>query len=271
MELPLGNIKPSSAGLARSVRLFRMFRREQNDPARYYAFLAADTVRQLSEYTSLDGRVVLDVGGGPGWFTAAFSARGARGCLIEPDVTELRGHGAVLTGTLSSGTLSSGAVRGDGCRLPVRDQAADVVFSSNVLEHVPDPMRMIDEMIRATRPGGVVYLSFTNWYSPWGGHELSPWHYLGAGFAEHRYHRRYGTKPKHRVGESLYRLHIGPVLRAVRARADVEILDARPRYYPSWCRPLVRVPGVRELATWNLLLVLRRSPEASPKLERVLE
>lgn len=250
MELPRGNIKRSPGGLARSVRLVRMFRREQNDPARYYAFLAADTIRQVSEYTELAGRVVLDVGGGPGWFTTEFRARGARACLIEPDAGELRGQG----------DLPSGAVRGDGCLLPVRDQAADVVFSSNVLEHVPDPMRMIDEMIRTTRPGGVVYLSFTNWYSPWGGHELSPWHYLGAGFAERRYHRRYGRKSKHRVGDSLYRLHIGPVLRAVRSRADVEIVDARPRYYPRWCRPVVRVPGLREFATWNLLLILRRTP-----------
>ena len=43
----------------------------------------------------------------------------------------------------------------------------------------PDPMGLIEEMIRVTRPGGLVYLSFTNWYSPWGGHEMSPWHYLG--------------------------------------------------------------------------------------------
>ena len=35
-------------------------------------------------------------------------------------------------------------------------------------------------------------------------------------------------------------------------------LDAFPRYYPRWCRPLVRVPGLREVATWNLALVLER-------------
>ena len=54
----------------------------------------------------------------------------------------------------------------DGYWLPVRDGGADVGFSSNVLEHVPDPIGLIEEMIRATRPGGLMYLSFTNWYSP---------------------------------------------------------------------------------------------------------
>jgi hypothetical protein len=57
----------------------------------------------------------------------------------------------------------------------------------------------------------------------------------------------------------LFPVHVGPVLRALRARTDIEIVDARPRYYPPWCRSLVRIPGLREVATWNLLLVMRRT------------
>ena len=30
-----------------------------------------------------------------------------------------------------------------------------------------------------------------------------------------------------------------------------------PRYLPAWSAPVLRVPGVREVVTWNLLLVLR--------------
>jgi hypothetical protein len=109
-----------------------------------------------------------------------------------------------------------------------------------------------------TRPGGLVYLSFCNWYSPWGGHEMSPWHYLGSGYAERRYARRYHREPKHRRGVNLFPVHIGPVLRALRARPDVQLVEARPRYYPRWCRLLVRLPGLREVATWNLMLIMRR-------------
>jgi hypothetical protein len=39
----------------------------------------------------------------------------------------------------------------------------------------------------------------------------------------------------------------------------VQIVDARPRYYPRWCRLVVRVPWLREVLTWNLLLILRRT------------
>jgi SAM-dependent methyltransferase len=236
-------------GVARSVRLFRLFRREQAEPGVFYASLAQDAVRQVEEYCEVSGRTVVDVGGGAGYFTAAFRARGAACYLFEPDRAELQ----------SVGPAPYGAVLADGYWLPVADNGADVCFSSNVLEHVSDPAGLIDEMIRVTRPGGVIYLSFTNWFSPWGGHELSPWHYLGFRLAERRYVRRYQRRPKHRLGTNLFPVHIGPTLRLIRSRADVEVLTAQPRYYPRWCRILLRVPWVREFATWNLLLILRRT------------
>jgi SAM-dependent methyltransferase len=236
------------SGLLRSVRLFRLFLAEQTDPETFYASLAEDAVRQVAEHGGLDHRTVVDVGGGGGWFTAAFRARGAHCYLFEPDPAELYLRTAA----------PAGAVVADGYWLPVRDGGADVAFSSNVLEHVPDPMGQIEEMIRATRPGGLVYLSFTNWYSPWGGHEMSPWHYLGPGYAERRYVRRHRREPKHECGVNLFPVHIGPMLRALRARPDVQIVEARPRYYPRWCRVLVRLPGLREVATWNLMLIMRR-------------
>jgi SAM-dependent methyltransferase len=237
------------SGLLRSVRLFRLFLAEQADPEKFYASLAEDAVRQVAEHGELDGRTVVDVGGGGGWFTAAFRARGARCYLFEPDLAKLRLRTAA----------PAGAVVADGYWLPVRAGHADVVFSSNVLEHVPDPMGLIEEMIRVTRPGGLVYVSYTNWYSPWGGHEMSPWHYLGPRYARRRYTRRYQRKPKHEFGVNLFPLHVGPVLRALRARPDVTIVAARPRYYPRWSGLLVRVPGLREVATWNLMLIMRRT------------
>lgn len=230
------------------MHLFRLFRLEQTQPEAFYAGVAEDSAGQLARHIELAGRTVVDVGGGAGHFTAAFRAAGANCYLFEPDSAEL----------LSSGGTPSGAVLADGYWLPVADGSADVCFSSNVLEHVPDPGGLIDEMIRVTKPGGVIYLSFTNWYSPWGGHEMSPWHLLGAGFAGRRYERRHGRLPKHALGRNLFRIHVGPVLRQLRARNDVEILDALPRYYPRWCAFLVRIPLVRELVTWNLLLILRR-------------
>ncbi|HTZ26942.1 MAG TPA: class I SAM-dependent methyltransferase [Streptosporangiaceae bacterium] len=240
------------ANLARSVRILRAFRAEQADSLAYYSLLADDTVRQLGRYTQLDGRVVLDVGGGPGFFVRALRRAGARAFCVDADAGELAG----------SGRPEPGSVLGSALGLPVASGRVDVAFSSNVLEHVPDPERMLAEMIRVTRPGGTVFCAFTNWLSPWGGHETSPWHYLGGKRAAQIYHRRYGKEPKNLYGQSLYPFSIRQALRWARAQADAELVDAVPRYLPGWSRPIVWIPGAREVLTWNLLLVLRRSPQA---------
>jgi SAM-dependent methyltransferase len=245
---PAGESTSPRRGITRSIRLFKLFRREQTEPTAFYTGLADDAADQLARHTELAGLTVVDVGGGAGHFTAAFRRRGANCYLFEPN------HAEMLLG----GETPAGAVLADGYWLPVADGGADICFSSNVLEHVADPQGLIEELIRATKPGGLIYLSFTNWYSPWGGHEMSPWHLLGADFATRRYVRRYGRQPKHTIGRNLYRVHIGPILRLMRSRPEVEIVDAMPRYYPRWCSFVVRIPVVRELATWNLLVIVRR-------------
>ncbi|MBB2909781.1 SAM-dependent methyltransferase [Streptosporangium becharense] len=246
METPQA---PFRATLGRSVRLFGAFRKEQTDPDFFYGMLARDTVAQLASYTELDGALVADVGGGPGYFTDVLRAAGARPVCVDCDAGEMMArHGAA----------PDGAVLGSALDLPLATGSVDVCFSSNVLEHVPDPWRMGAEMVRVTRPGGVVYLSFTNWLSPWGGHETSPWHYLGGHRAAARYTRVHGRRPKNLYGESLHPVSIGAALRWARRRADVTVLDALPRYHPRWAAPVIHVPGLREIVSWNLLLVLRK-------------
>ena len=47
-------------------------------------------------------------------------------------------------------------------------------------------------------------------------------------------------------------------LRWARRHPQVQVLAARPRYLPDAARVVLAVPGLREIVTWNLLLVLRR-------------
>ncbi|MGY1454690.1 class I SAM-dependent methyltransferase [Streptomyces sp. SS8] len=232
----------------RSLTLFRAFMREQTDPERCYTLLARDSADQLERYAPLSGSVVADVGGGRGHFTEEFRRRGAHAYLFEPDRRELCARGGP----------PRGAVLADGYLLPLADGAADISFSSNVLEHVADPRTFLSELVRVTRPGGLIYVSYTNWLSPWGGHETAPWHYLGARRARERYRRRTGRPAKHTLGENLFAIHIGPVLRHVRGRQDVTVVAVRSRYWPFLASAVTRIPGLREIVTWNLLLILRR-------------
>lgn len=231
-------------GVARSVRLFSAFRLEQSRPEVFYGALAADSVDLVREWTTLDGATVLDVGAGPAEFARAFRSAGSHYVPID--------HDAGVASVRDGGLIATAAA------LPVADRSVDVVFSSNLWEHVADPEQVGDELVRVVRPGGLIFLSYTNWLSPWGGHETSPWHWIGGERAVRRYTRRHGHPPKNIVDESLYRVSVTRGLRWARAQPDVEVLAARPRYLPDPARHLLRVPGLREILTWNLLLVLRR-------------
>jgi len=240
--------RPFRADVARSARLFRAFRTEQAAPAAYYTALARDTVSQLSQYTGLNGRVVADVGGGPGFFIRELRSAGARAVCVDTSSGEL----AALD------RPEAGSAVGTALRLPLASGAVDICFSSNVLEHVGDWRAMLAEMVRVTKPGGIVFVAFTNWLSPWGGHETSPWHYLGGSRAARRYQRKHGKPPKNHYGRSLYPVSVAAALGWARSADGAVLVDAVPRYLPAWTRPVLRVPVVREFLTWNLLLVLRR-------------
>jgi SAM-dependent methyltransferase len=233
----------------RSVGLFQDFQVEQSDPDRFYTTMARDSVGQLQCLANLQGAHVVDVGGGPGYWADAFAAAGARYTPLDADAGELALHGRIP---------QPGTVIGDGQTLPFRDGAFDLVYSSNVAEHVPQPWTMGDEMVRVCRPGGLIFYSYTLWYGPWGGHETAPWHYVNGRFAADRYERRTGHRPKNDYGRSLFPVSMTQGIRWARRQRDADVVDIIPRYLPSalfWVRS---VPVVREVLTWNVVLILRK-------------
>lgn len=232
--------------VSRSVHLFRAFLKEQTEPEYFYRELARDTIALLSHYEPLRDRLVLDVGSGPVQFAEEFAAAGSRyiGLDHDPDaIDRMPGASAVIA---------------TGTQLPFADGSIDVVMSSNVMEHVRRPAELGGELMRVVRPGGLVFIGYTAWYSPWGGHETSPWHYLGGDFAARRYARTHGRPPKNRFGESMFATHVSDGLRWAQSQQAGWLIEAAPRYHPDWAAGLVAVPGLRELTTWNLMMVLRR-------------
>jgi SAM-dependent methyltransferase len=233
-------------GVARVRALWRLFRNEREDPAPFYTWLADELATALERrHGSLAGRTVVDLGCGPGYYTAALRARGAHVIPVDNSADEL------------GAAPPEGAVLADAGALPLPDACADGVVCSNLLEHTPDAEAVIDEIERVLRPGGWGYLSWTNWYSPHGGHDMSPYHLLGPGRGPRLYERLHGPPRKNRYGEGLFPVHVGPTLRYVRARPGLEITAAEPRYWPR-LRFLTAIPGVREVACWNCVLHLER-------------
>lgn len=72
----------------------------------------------------------------------------------------------------------------DICNLPVADSIFDVVLCTEVLEHVPEPIRAVREFSRVLKPGGKLYLT-----APLGsGLHQEPYHFYG-GYTPYWYRR----------------------------------------------------------------------------------
>jgi SAM-dependent methyltransferase len=249
----------SRATLARSVRLLGQFRYEQRRPERFYRALAADTAAMITDLwrgstgEPPTGRLLLDVGGGPGYFASAFADVGVHYLAVEPDRTEMHAAPTVDRGTGSF-------VRASGMALPFADNSVDICLSSNVAEHVRHPWRLAEEMLRVTKPGGLAVLSYTVWLGPFGGHEMGLTHYLGGARAARWYTRKHGHPPKNNYGSSLFPVSVADGLRW--ARSSDALIAAFPRYHPRWAWWMTSVPLLREFLVSNLVLVLR--PDGAP-------
>lgn len=237
----------AAPGTAPATRreLLRLFLAEKHDPDPFYRRLAERSMAAFD--LPLGGRRVLDLGCGTGFYSEALSAAGAEVVAADLSFDDLR-----LARERHPATL-----RCDGTRLPFPDGAFDGVFCSNMLEHTPTPERIFDEIERVLRPGGWAWVSWTNWYSPWGGHEIVPLHLLGPRLGLAAWRALFGEPRKNVPFVELWPTYIGRTLAHVRQRPGLRLVDARPRYYPRQ-RWILRVPGLREVATWNCLLVLER-------------
>lgn len=86
---------------------------------------------------------------------------------------------------------------------------------------------------------------------------MAPYHFLGPRLGPKLYERIHGPPRKNPYGAGLWAVHVGPTLRLVRARPRLEIERVEPRYWPRLAF-ICKVPGLRELATWNCVIRVRK-------------
>jgi ubiquinone/menaquinone biosynthesis C-methylase UbiE len=89
------------------------------------------------------GAHVLEIGGGTGYQASVLHAWGYRVSSID------------VAGRPSPPTLYHPMQDYDGRHIPFQDASFDVIFSSNVLEHVHDLPGLLAEMRRVLKPGGL--------------------------------------------------------------------------------------------------------------------
>lgn len=95
----------------------------------------------------LRGKTFLDGGSGGGHFSAEACRRGA-------EVTSLDVGEALLAQVAKR--CESKRVVGSLLEIPFPDGTFDVVMSTEVIEHTPDPLRALRELARVVKPGGIL-------------------------------------------------------------------------------------------------------------------
>ena len=97
------------------------------------------------------GRRVVDVACGAGYGSAALGAAGARQ-VIGIDV-------AAETCDFARQHYGVDARLGDAQAMPLSDQSCDLVVSYETIEHLPQPLKLLDECVRVLDRGGVAIIS----------------------------------------------------------------------------------------------------------------
>ena len=114
------------------------------------------------------GERVLDLGCGAGRHAFEMYRRGADVIAFDQDADELAGVRDLFAAMRDAGEVPDGAEadvkEGDALALPFADGEFDRVVAAEILEHVPDDLGAIAELVRVTRPGGTVALTVPRWF-----------------------------------------------------------------------------------------------------------
>jgi SAM-dependent methyltransferase len=108
----------------------------------------ADTRRFLANRYPGRGEL-LEVGSGLGYLMASFKNDGWRVLGVEPNVGLTRHAEKVLGLRVVPAILP---------RAGIADATMDVVLMMHVIEHVPDPLDTLNEIMRVLRPGGMLVM-----------------------------------------------------------------------------------------------------------------
>ena len=101
----------------------------------------------------IKGKQVLDAGCGTGWFSKGAADRGA--VVTSMDL------GEKLLAEVKK-KCDSNRVVGSILEMPFPDNHFDIVVSSEVIEHTPNPEQAVKEIFRVLKPGGTMVLSTPN-------------------------------------------------------------------------------------------------------------
>ena len=135
--------RPSAAGIGQRDRVLE-------------GWLNAETGEIFRDIPVRPSDTVIDVGCGDGGFINFCANRGAEVLCIDQDAAKLASTEARVK---TSVARAYRAILSDCDPIPLEDNTGDLVICTEVLEHVPDPAKFLNELIRVTKPGARLLIS----------------------------------------------------------------------------------------------------------------
>lgn len=241
-------------GLPRTLFFLRAARRLRHQPEELDALMRQDTTNLVVGRTAIFNREVLEIADPRLAAAEALAERGAR-------VTAMRVPTASSLEDVDSPTPRVSyldEIPFQPLNIPVRDGSFDLVIVHDIFSFVDDPRRLLEEVVRVTRPGGSIFVQNRMWLSPTGGFETSPWHLVSGSYGRRRYRTKTGHEPDKRFGETLFALRPHELVRIVRQHRGLALYTVGPRLLgPSW-RWTLKVPLMRDLIIHDLVVVIER-------------
>jgi SAM-dependent methyltransferase len=213
--------------------LVRLYANQQTNPFlqehfeafEYESPVLVKIVRKIQKY--LSGGELLEVGCGRGDFLRVAQMQGfsVTGCDIFGGRKPVADEISFYDGTLKDAKF--------------QDNFFDVVVIRNILEHLFNPNREIEEIKRILKPYGYLYLKVPN---------VEFEHGLRCRLM---YHRKYHFDPPYHLN------YFSPIsLRRFLAKAQFDFLTwclEEPTIHPKWSKHLLRQTGYRVIQTSHLL------------------
>lgn len=131
----------------------------------------SDRTEQIEEYRKLfepfadfEGKTVLELGCNRGYLLDSFLKHHDFKAIGADIDDELLALGREELGDKIDFIRSTPAT------IPLPDASVDVIYSIDTFEHLSNPNEILMECHRVLRPGGVFFLHFSAWYTPYGSH-----------------------------------------------------------------------------------------------------
>lgn len=147
---------------------------------------------------------MLDFGCGVGYFVLEGLRRGMDIWGIDQFFGKIKRFRKLIECTGSLVEWEKRCLVGDGVTLPFSSDFFSFVTSWWVYEHISNPGEAIREMVRVTRPGGIIVVRAQDAHTSWEGHCNIPWIPYLPGYLERAWIEEFGKS--HHMREGVYNI-----------------------------------------------------------------